>query len=152
MEALDLQLQQTKDRCARQRLRVGRRDRHHRTRRNALSAMGASPCHGCAHSESPFVPPVMPTLANYFLHPLYAGVVRLFAPFHASSTPFEGVARGVVSLGVPRGVKKKLFWLAISPASRCLWPGFGWLGEKQHLQPHEKEWRKNIWGKRIYDL
>ena len=55
MEALDLQLQQTKDRCARQRLRVGRRDRHHRTRRNALSAMGASPCHGCAHSESPFV-------------------------------------------------------------------------------------------------
>ena len=69
MEALDLQLQQTKDRCARQRLRVGRRDRHHRTRRNALSAMGASPCHGCAHSESPFVLGVMADTCQLFSTP-----------------------------------------------------------------------------------
>ena len=69
MEALDLQLQQTKGRCARQRLRVGRRDRHHRTRRNALSAMGASPCHGCAHSESPFVLDVMADTCQLFSTP-----------------------------------------------------------------------------------
>ena len=69
MEALDLQLQQTRDRCARQRLRVGGRDRHHRTRRNALRAMGASPCHGCAHSESPFVPPCCRHLPTIFYTP-----------------------------------------------------------------------------------
>ena len=80
MEALDLQLQQTRDRCARQRLRVGGRDRHHRTRRNALRAMGASPCHGCAHSESPFVLGVMADTCQLFSTPPWVGDFRLVLP------------------------------------------------------------------------